>query len=154
LSRPQTILFTRGRWDRIFAIATVVASGVAVFCVYLTGGLRFLVVPVVFVGMWLYFRRTTPKAGTGVDTIEGNPAAIRLLVWLGLILVWTFCFFLFDTLALGNRFHGPLYWYHWLFLVITVAAMTIGSGLIGHISVHQETAAKNDEPTDARESPS
>ena len=154
MSRPKTIVFTRGRWDRIFATATVVASGVAVFCMYLTGGLRFLVVPVVFVGMWLYFRRSTPKSGTRVDTIEGNPAAIRLLVWLGLILVWTACFFLFDTFVLGNSFHGPLFWYHWVFLVTTVAVMTIGCGLIGPISAHQEPAADNDEPSDAHESPS
>ncbi|WP_153556735.1 hypothetical protein [Roseimaritima sediminicola] len=150
MSRPKTIVFTRARWDRIFATATMVASGVAAFCVHLTGGLRFLVVPVVFVGTWLYFRRSTPKSGKRVETIEGNPTTIRLLGWLGLILLWTACFFVFDTFVLGNSFHGPLVWYHWIFLVATVAAMTIGCGLIGPISAHQEPAADNDEPSDAR----
>lgn len=154
MSRPKTILFTRGRWDRIFAATTVVASVVALFCVYLNGGLRFFVVPVAFVGMWLYFRRSTPKSGRRVDTIEGDPATIRLLVWLGLVLVWTSCFFLFDTLILGNSFHGPLFWYHWVFLVATVLAMTIGCGLIGPVSAQQEPSARDDEPSDARESPS
>jgi hypothetical protein len=100
----------------------------------MTGELRLLVAPVCFVCMWLYFRQSTPKSGNRVETIAGNPTTIRLLVWSGLILVWTLCFFLFDTLALGNSFHGPLHWYHWVFLVATVAAMTISYVLIGPIS--------------------
>ncbi|QDV46081.1 hypothetical protein Enr13x_59850 [Stieleria neptunia] len=89
-----------------------------------------------------------------MDTIEGNPATIRLLGWLGLILVWTACFFVFDTFVLGNSFHGPLSWYHWVFLMTTVAAMIIGCGLIGPISAHHDSAAENDEPSDAHEPPS
>jgi hypothetical protein len=154
LSQPQTILFTRDRWDRIFVIATVFASVGAFFCIYMTGELRFFVAPVFFLGMWLYFRQATPKSGTRVETIAGNPKTIRLLVWLGLILVWTLCFFLFDTLVLGSSFHDPLHWYPWVFLVATVAAMTIGCGLIGPISAHHHLPGKNDEPSDARESPS
>ncbi len=51
--------------------------------------------------MWVYFRRTTPISGEQMETIEGNPSTIRLLVFLGSIVVLVLCFYAFDPVCPG-----------------------------------------------------
>lgn len=152
MSHPQTILFTRQRWDRLFAVATIAAGVVGGICGYLTGHVGYCVVPLAFIGMWAYFRRTTPASGSRIQTIEGNPWTIRLLFWLGLNLVWLLCFIAFDTILLKNPIHGPLHWYHWLFLVVTVTIMTTGCHLIDRASKRLRAHEESDEPGDALKS--
>lgn len=142
---PQTIQFTRRRWDRLFAIATIFACIVSGVCGYLTGHFRYCLVPLSFVVMWVYFRRQTPATCARTQTIEGNPQTIRLLVWLSFILVWTACFFAFDTFVLKNPIRGPLHWYHWLFLVLTVTVMISGCHLIGGTVKHTRANQESDE---------
>ncbi|XZE45037.1 hypothetical protein SH467x_000240 [Pirellulaceae bacterium SH467] len=153
MAQPQTILFTRSRWDRLFAIATVAAGFVAGICICLTGQFRFCAVPLAFVGMWVYFRRTTPVSGSRIETIEGNPCTIRLLVFLGSILILILCFFAFDVFVMNHPINGPLHWYHWLFFAVTFTAMTTGGHLIDQASKRERAKQESDEPSDARKSP-
>lgn len=148
MAPPQTILFTRKRWDRIFAIATVLAVIVAGIWIYVTGHLRFCVVPVAFVGMWVYFRRTTPISGEQMETIEGNPWTIRLLVFLGSIVVLVLCFYAFDRFVLEHPVNGSPRWYHWLFFVVTISAMTTGAHLIGRAAKRQRENRKSGKTSD------
>jgi hypothetical protein len=143
--KQRTILFTRRRWDRLFALATIAAAIVAGICIYLSGQLLFGVVPFAFLGMWVCFRRTTPVAGSRVETIEGNPWTIRLLVFLGAVLIWIFCFFAFDRFVLNNPIHGPLHWYHWLFFAVTATVMTTGGHLIDRASKRARALQEIDE---------
>ena len=143
MMQPQTILFTRSRWDRLFAIATAAAGIVAGICISLTGQFRFCAVPLAFVGIWVYFRRTTPVSGSRIETIEGNQWTIRLLVFLGSILILTLCFFAFDRFVMNHPINGPLHWYHWLFFAVTFTAMTTGGHLIDQASKRER---ESDEP--------
>jgi hypothetical protein len=153
MTQPQIILFTRSRWDRLFAIATVASGIVGGICVCLTGQFRFCAVPLAFIGTWLYFRRTTPVTGSRIETIEGNPWTIRLLVFLGVILVLTLCFFTFDRLVMNHPINGPLLWYHWLFFAVTLTAMISGGHLIDQASKRERAKQESDEPSDAPKSP-
>ena len=124
------ILFTRRRWDRLFFIATLAATAVACVCVYATGHLRYWIIPAGFIGQWVFFRIRTPIAGTPTLSIEGNPWVIKLLTWLGICLLWTLGFFLFDQFVLGNSINEPIDWYHWVFGVLTVTTMIFGCYVI------------------------
>jgi hypothetical protein len=146
--KPRTILFTRNRWDRLFARATVAAGIVAGICVYLSGQILFGVVPVAFVGMWLYFRRTTPVSGSRTETIEGNPWTVRLLVFLCVILLLTLSFFAFDRLVLNHPVNGPLHWYHWLYFVGITTVMSTGCCLIDRASKRARALQESDEPSE------
>jgi len=151
MTQPTTILFTRRRWDRLFAVATTAAIVVAGIWIYLSGHLHFLAIPIAFVGMWVYFRRTTPAAGKQMETIEGNPWTIRLLAFLVSMLLLTVCFLAFDRYILDNPINGPLHWYHWVFFAITFSTMTIGAHLIGRASKRKPGKLRVDEPSDADE---
>ena len=153
MTQPRTIVFTRRRWDRLFAIATVVAGVIAGICIYLTDQFLFSLDPLAFVGMWVYFRRTTRVYGERIETIEGNPWTVRLLVLLGGTLVITLCFIAFDRLVMDHPINGPLHWYHWLFFTIMFSAMTTGSHFIGRAAKREREKLKSDEPSDPPKSP-
>jgi drug/metabolite transporter (DMT)-like permease len=145
MTQPRTIVFTRRRWDRLFAIATVVAGVIAGICIYLTDQFLFSLVPLAFVGMWVYFRRTTRVYGERIETIEGNPWTVRLLVLLGGTLVITLCFIAFDRLVMDHPINGPLHWYHWLFFAVTATVMTTGGHLIDRASKRARALQEIDE---------
>lgn len=146
--KQRTILFTRRRWDRLFVLATVAAGIVAGICVYLSGQILFGVVPIAFVGMWVYFRRTTPVSGSRIETIEGNPWTIRLLVFLCVMLLLALSFFAFDRLVLNQPVNGPMHWYHWLFLVVITTVMTTGGHLIDRASKRARALQESDESSE------
>ncbi len=143
--KQRKILFTRRRWDRLFTLATIAAAIVAGICIYLSGKLFFGAVPFAFLGMWVCFRRTTPVSGSRIEMIEGNPWTIRLLVFLGAVLIWTLSFFAFDRLVLNHPVNGPLHWYHWLFFAVTATVMTTGGHLIDRASKHARALQESDE---------
>jgi magnesium-transporting ATPase (P-type) len=128
-----TILFTRRRWDRLFAIATLVMAIAAIVVIYLTGHLLYGLHPFVIMGLWAYVRRSTPAMGEHQQTIEGNPWTILLLVWLGFLCLITVGFFAFDILNVKHPINGPPQWYHWFFFVGMVI-VTVGCQLIGNVS--------------------
>lgn len=153
MTQPPTILFTRRRWDRLFAVATTAAIVVAGIWIYLSGQFHFLAIPIAFVGMWIYFRRTTPASGKQMETIGGNPWTVRLLAFLVSMLLLTVCFVAFDRYILDNPINGPLHWYHWLFFVVMFSIMTIGAHLIGRASKRKTETLRGDETSDAPASP-
>lgn len=152
MPRPRTILLTRKRWDRLFAIATAAVAIVAGICVFLTGQFRFFAVLLAFVGVWVYFRRATPVSGSRIETIEGNPWIMRLLAFLGSILILTLGFFAFDRYVMNHPTNGPLLWYHWLFVAIVFASLTVGSHLFDQASKRERANQESDQPNDAHNS--
>ncbi|AMV34646.1 hypothetical protein VN12_21150 [Pirellula sp. SH-Sr6A] len=148
MTQPHTILFTRRRWDRLFAFGTVAAVIVAGLCIGLTGQYYSCAGPFVLLGMWGYVRKTTPVSGSRIETIEGNPWTIRLLVFLGVILLLTLCFYTFDRFVLEHPINKPWRWYHWCFMTVTIAAMIIGGHFIDQASKRDRVKRINEEPID------
>jgi hypothetical protein len=80
---PDEILLGRGRWDRYFMPALVVASLAGVVSWRITDELRYLAAPLPFLALWALMRATTPAAGMVVQKLV-DPDTVRILWFLHL----------------------------------------------------------------------
>ncbi|XZE37111.1 hypothetical protein SH501x_002713 [Pirellulaceae bacterium SH501] len=139
--RPNKILLTRRRWDAYMLPLFLAVTAIGIVRVLQTGQLRFALLPLALIPLWLGLRLQTPRDGILTPTVRSTPGVIVLFWSSGAAISLMMLLLAIDVYVLGNPFPSPLNTYHWLLFSPPFIIMFVGAIFADRIMKRQKRAS-------------
>lgn len=110
--RSGKVFLTRHRWNAYFLPLFLAAAVIGVIRVYQTGQLRFALLPIATIPIWLTIRWTTPREGMWASSARQVPTLFLMLAFSVAAIFAMAVVLLIDIQLLGHPFNAPLEPYH------------------------------------------